>query len=126
MSAREETIFPENISIGYFLFKMHQTKTKFYCMHIANCQTFSKNLPDFQIKGVWITSLAHAKCLFKIIFGHNYFISEPIFKIFVTLFTTLGLQKDDITLYTVDATTFVTAQIDATFHEGRGKWRTVS
>ena len=30
------------------------------------------------------------------------------------------------TLYTVDATKFVTAQIDATFHEGRGKWRTVS
>ena len=31
-----------------------------------------------------------------------------------------------ITLYTVDATKFVTAQIDATFHEGRGKLRTVS
>ena len=30
------------------------------------------------------------------------------------------------TLYTVDATKFVTAQIDATFHEGRGKLRTVS
>ena len=30
------------------------------------------------------------------------------------------------TLYTVDATKFVTAQIDATFHEGRGKWRTVN
>ena len=25
------------------------------------------------------------------------------------------------TLYTVDATKFITAQIDATFHEGRGK-----
>ena len=31
-----------------------------------------------------------------------------------------------ITLYTVDATEYVTAQIDATFHEGREKWRTVS
>ena len=29
------------------------------------------------------------------------------------------------TLYTVDATKFVTVQIDATFHEGRGKLRTV-
>ena len=42
-----------------------------------------------------ITSLAHAKCLFKIIFGHNNFISESIFKIFATLFTTFRLQKDD-------------------------------
>ena len=30
------------------------------------------------------------------------------------------------TLYTVDATEYVTAQIDATFHEGRGKWRAIS
>ena len=30
------------------------------------------------------------------------------------------------TLYTVDATEYVTAQIDATFHEGRGKRRAVS
>ena len=30
------------------------------------------------------------------------------------------------TLYTVDATEYVTAQTDATFHEGREKWRTVS
>ena len=30
------------------------------------------------------------------------------------------------TLYTVDATKYVTVQIDATFHKGRGKWRTVS
>ena len=30
------------------------------------------------------------------------------------------------TLYTVDATEYVTAQIDATFHKGRGKWRVVS
>ena len=32
----------------------------------------------------------------------------------------------NLTLYTVDATKFVTVQIDATFHEGRGKLRTVS
>ena len=31
-----------------------------------------------------------------------------------------------ITLYTVDATEYATAQIDATFHEGREKRRTVS
>ena len=30
------------------------------------------------------------------------------------------------TLYTVDATKFVTAQFDATFHEGRGELLTVS
>ena len=29
------------------------------------------------------------------------------------------------TLYTVDATGFVTAQNDAAFHEGRGEWRVV-
>ena len=37
-----------------------------------------------------------------------------------------GMLDFIITLYTVDATKFVTAQIDATFHEGRGKLRTVS
>ena len=31
-----------------------------------------------------------------------------------------------LTLYTVDATEYVTAQTDATFHEGREKWKTVS
>ena len=30
------------------------------------------------------------------------------------------------TLYTADATEYVTVQIDATFHEGRVKWRAVS
>ena len=37
-------------------------------------------------------------------------------------FTTWGSV---FTLYTVDATEYVTAQIDATFHEGREKWRTI-
>ena len=32
------------------------------------------------------------KCLFKTIWGHNYFISEPIFKLFVALFGTHVLQ----------------------------------
>ena len=36
------------------------------------------------------------------------------------------LYRPVCTLYTVDATEYVTAQIDATFHEGRGKWRAVS
>ena len=31
------------------------------------------------------------------------------------------LTASHYTLYTVDATKFVTVQIDATFHEGRGK-----
>ena len=34
------------------------------------------------------------KCLFKMIFGHNSFISEPIFKLFVACFRTHVLQKD--------------------------------
>ena len=33
------------------------------------------------------------------IFGHNYFISEPIFKLFVTLFRTQELQKDDMVIF---------------------------
>ena len=38
----------------------------------------------------------------------------------------LPVRGISFTLYTVDATEYVTAQIDATFHEGRGKWRAVS
>ena len=51
---------------------------------------------NFQVYG---TSPAHAKGLFKIIFGHNHFTSEPIFKIFAALFTTFGLQKDDMVVF---------------------------
>ena len=32
-------------------------------------------------------------------FGHNYFISEPIFKVFVALFRTHELQKDGIVIF---------------------------
>ena len=32
------------------------------------------------------------------IFGHNYFITEPIFKLFVTIFRTHELQKDDMVI----------------------------
>ena len=39
------------------------------------------------------------KCLFKMIFGHNYFISEPIFKLFVALVRTHELQKDDMVIF---------------------------
>ena len=42
----------------------------------------------------------------------------------VILVVLFGLNV--LTLYTVDATEFVTAQTDATFHEGRGKWKAVS
>ena len=34
-------------------------------------------------------------CQVKIILGRYIFIYEPIFKIFVALFTTFGMQKDD-------------------------------
>ena len=54
---------------------------------------------DFQFNGVCITSLAHEKCLFKIILGHNYFITGPIFKLFEALFTTFGLQKDAMVIF---------------------------
>ena len=47
----------------------------------------------------WITSLAHAKCLLKCFFGHNYFISEPIFQLFVARFKTHGLQKDGMVIF---------------------------
>ena len=33
------------------------------------------------------------------IFGHNYLISEPIFELYVALFRTLGLQKDDMVIF---------------------------
>ena len=35
------------------------------------------------------------KALVKINFGHKIFICQPIFKIFVALFTTFGMQKDN-------------------------------
>ena len=77
---------------------MHQTKTKLYCVHswAPNSLNYSTDSLDFQFSGVRITSPAHAKGLFKIFFGHNYFTSEPIFNFFVALFTTFGLQNDDI------------------------------
>ena len=39
------------------------------------------------------------KCLFKMIFWHTYFISEPIFKLFVALVRTHELQKDDMVIF---------------------------
>ena len=33
------------------------------------------------------------------IFGHNYLISEPIFKLFFALFRTHELQKDDMVIF---------------------------
>ena len=33
------------------------------------------------------------------IFGHNYLISDPIFKLFVALFRTHELQKDDMVIF---------------------------
>ena len=35
------------------------------------------------------------KALVQIIFGRIFFICQPIFKFFVALFKTLGMQKDD-------------------------------
>ena len=39
------------------------------------------------------------KAYSKIIFGHNYITSEPIFNIFAALFRTVGLQKHDIVIF---------------------------
>ena len=41
------------------------------------------------------TSLAHAKCLVKIIFGRYIFTCEPIFNLFEALCRHLKMQKDD-------------------------------
>ena len=35
------------------------------------------------------------KALVQIIFGHIFFICEPIFKVFAALFKTFGMKKDD-------------------------------
>ena len=44
-----------------------------------------------------MTSLAYIftmeKALVKIIFGHKMFICQPIFKVFVAVFTTFGMQN---------------------------------
>ena len=34
----------------------------------------------------------------EIVFGHNYLIFEPIFKLFVSLFRTHEMQKDDMVI----------------------------
>ena len=79
---------------------MHQTKQNcIVCIVERRTQKFTTELPDFQFKVVWITSLAHAKCLFKIIFGHDYFIGDLIFKIYAALFTIFGLQQDDMVIF---------------------------
>ena len=98
MSVREVTIFLEKKS-KLVIFHLKCTKPKQNCIVcIAEHQTL-KTIPQIRLIFIWITSLAHAKGIFKIIFGHNYFTSEPIFKIFAALFTTFGLQKDDIVIF---------------------------
>ena len=66
---------------------------------MRNSENYSKDFLDFQFQDVWIISLAHAKGIFKIIFGHKYFISEPIFQNFAALFFTFGLQKDGMFIF---------------------------
>ena len=39
------------------------------------------------------------KALVKIIFGRKFFIYELIFKIFVALFRTFGMQNDDMIIF---------------------------
>ena len=39
------------------------------------------------------------KCLFKMILGHNYLISDPILKLLVALFRTHELQKDGMVIF---------------------------
>ena len=52
-----------------------------------------------------VTSPAHIftmeKALFKIIFWHKIFICEPIFKIFVSLFMTFGMQMGNTSYFAV-------------------------
>ena len=65
---------------------MSSNKKQNYIVCIAEYQTLKV------IPGVWIT---YSTGLFKINFGHDYFISGPIFKIFAACFTA-GLRKDDM------------------------------
>ena len=81
---------------------MNQNKTKLYFMHIAERQTL-KIIPQicliFNFKMFGLPPLHMQKAYF---FGHNFFISEPIFKIFVGLLTTFescvvsAAQKSEI------------------------------
>ena len=56
--------------------------------HCKNVGKGSNYFPGKKSKLV----IFHLKCILN-------FISEPIFKIFATLFTTFGLQKDDIVIF---------------------------
>ena len=47
----------------------------------------------------WITYLVHAKCQIKIIFECATVICKPISEIFVILFKTFGMQKDDTIIF---------------------------
>ena len=47
----------------------------------------------------WITYLVHAKCQIKIIFECTAVICKPISEIFVILFKTFGMQKDDTIIF---------------------------
>ena len=49
-------------------------------------------LLDFQFLGAWITSFAHTKSQFKIIFGKYYFVCEPTFKILWHFLLLLGCK----------------------------------
>ena len=71
--------------------------SKFICVS-TDCLDF-----HFKVFGLQCTSLAHAKGLFKIIFGHYYFIIEQFFLIYTALFTTFGLQKYDMSYFSCGA-----------------------
>ena len=77
------------------MFHLKCTKPKQnYVLNIAELQNHFTDLLNFQFKGVWMTYLAQAKLLFKIILGINVFVNR--FSIlFASLFKTFGMQRDD-------------------------------
>ena len=84
------------------IFHLKCTKSKHNCfVCIAERQTLKivSQICFSVFKVFGLPPLHMQKCLFKMIFGHNYLFSEPIFKLFVALFRTHELQKDDMVIF---------------------------
>ena len=73
---REVTIFLEKNESSKILLKIRKTNTKLLEKLTRGPNVWIKltNLPESNVKDVWIISLAYAKSLFKNIFGHLIFI----------------------------------------------------
>ena len=75
-------------------------------LHSESALLRSKHLNEVPIVNYYIevvfffiTYLVHAKCQIKIIFECTTVICKPISEIFVILFKTFGMQKDDTIIF---------------------------